>query len=439
MNTIIHPTHGSSGVAAAANVPVPSARKIAAITLGNGLEFFDFSIYSFFATIIGRQFFPGENEIERLLLSLAVFGVGFVARPLGGIVIGSFADRVGRKPAMTLTLWLMALGSAVFVLAPTHAQIGVAAPIIIIVGRLIQGFAIGGEMGASTAMLLEYADNNTRGYYGSWQLFSQALSTLAGSAAGLILTNLLSPAALESWGWRIPFAIGLAVVPIGSYIRNHLDETAHVPAVGARRPPSTLGVLLRDYRRPLLIGFALIVGGTTSNYIVLHYLTNYASAVLHMPLSLGLWAAWIAAGLQMLLSTFAGRLSDRLGRRRVIALAYLVMMLCVLPAFMLMDSTRSATGLFVAVVMLTVPLVFASVAGVVLITELFPRAIRATGLSLVYGLGVAIFGGFAQFNATWLIQRTGSNLAPAWYMIACGLLALIALRHTRETAGRSVG
>jgi MFS family permease len=197
-------------------------------------------------------------------------------------------------------------------------------------------------------------------------------------------------------------------------------------------------VLLRDYRGPLLIGFALIVGGTTSNYIVLHYLTNYASAVLHMPLSLGLWAAWIAAGLQMLLSAFAGRLSDRLGRRPVIAVAYLVMMLCVLPAFMLMNSTRSASGLFIAVVMLAVPLVFASVAGVVLITELFPRSIRATGLSLVYGLGVAIFGGFAQFNATWLIQRTGSNLAPAWYMIACGLLSLIALRHARETAGRPV-
>ncbi len=271
--------------------------------------------------------------MAQLLLSLAVFGVGFVARPLGGIVIGSFADRVGRKPAMTLTLWLMALGSAVFVLAPTHAQVGMAAPVIIIVGRLIQGFAIGGEMGASTAMLLEYADNDTRGYYGSWQLFSQAVSTLAGSALGLMVTGLLSPEALESWGWRIPFVLGLAVVPIGSYIRSHLEETAHVPAAGALRPPSTLGVLLRDYRRQLLIGFALIVGGTTSNYIVLHYLTNYASAVLHMPLSLGLWAAWIAAALQMLLSAFAGRLSDRLGRRKVIAWAYLrIMMLCVLPA-----------------------------------------------------------------------------------------------------------
>ncbi|MBS0448891.1 MAG: MFS transporter [Proteobacteria bacterium] len=419
----------------------PSAKKIAAITIGNGLEFFDFSIYTFFAAMIGKQFFPGESEIARLLLSLAVFGVGFVMRPLGGIVIGNYADRAGRKPAMTLTLWLMALGSAVFVLAPTQAQIGIAAPVIIIVGRLIQGFAVGGELGASTSMLLEYATDRTRGYYCSWQLFSQALSTLAGSALGLALTATMSTEALESWGWRIPFAIGLLVIPVGAYIRRHLEETGDVAAPGARgpKPPSALSVVLRDYKRELLIGFGLIVGGTTANYLVLHYLTNYAKVVLHMPFSLGLWAAWIAAGMQMLLAPIAGKTADRYGRKPVIVIAFVLLCVLVLPAFMLMDSTRSATGLFTAVFMLVIPLAFSSVSAVVLITELFPKAIRATGLSLVYALGVSIFGGFAQFNATWLIQQTGSNLAPAWYMIACGAVSLIAVMCTRETAGRALG
>jgi len=418
--------------------PTPSARNIAAITIGNGLEFFDFTIYSFFAVIIGKQFFPGESEIARLILSLAVFGVGFVMRPLGGIVIGMYADRAGRKPAMLLTLWLMALGSGIFVVAPTYAQIGLVAPLIIVVARLIQGFAVGGELGASTSLLIEYATDRTRGYYGSWQLFSQGLAALFGSAMGVVLTVVMTTEALESWGWRIPFAIGLALVPIGVYIRRHVEETGGTAVAPSRavRESGALRVVLREHRREVLIGFGIMIGGSTAALTVMHYLTNYAKAVLRMPLSVSLWSAVIAAIVMMLLSPVAGRVSDRFGRRPVFLVAYAVLLLMALPAFMLMDATRSASGLFGAVLMLTVPFVFGSVPGLVLMTELFPKPVRATGLSLAYGLGTAIFGGFAQFNHTWLVSYTGSNLAPAWYLMGCGSVAILAVWFARETVGR---
>jgi MFS family permease len=182
----------------------PGRRAIAAITLGNGLEFYDFTVYSFFAVLIGKLFFPVGGTMGQLMLSLATFGVGFIARPLGGVLVGLYADRAGRKPAMALTLWMMGLGSALFVAAPTYAQAGWLAPALIVVARLVQGFAVGGELGASSAMLMEYADDDSRGYFGSWQLFSQGASVLLGALIGLTLTNTLSPEALESWGWRIP-------------------------------------------------------------------------------------------------------------------------------------------------------------------------------------------------------------------------------------------
>jgi MFS transporter, MHS family, proline/betaine transporter len=201
-------------------------RKIAAITLGNGLEFFDFSIYTYFATILGRRFFPVGDPMTELLISLAAFGVGFLVRPLGGVVLGIYADRAGRKAALRLTLWLMALGSALFVATPDYSHIGIAAPIMLVFGRLIQGFALGGEVGASTSMLLEYAAENNRAYFCSWQLFSQALSTLVGSFVAIVATNTMSPQDLEGWGWRVPFLVGLLLIPLGSYIRTRSTPRA---------------------------------------------------------------------------------------------------------------------------------------------------------------------------------------------------------------------
>lgn len=426
----------STAVPAAATIRRPiGARAIAAITIGSGLEFYDFSVYSFFATLIGRQFFPVESTLGQLLLSLATFGVGFGMRPIGGLVLGAYADRVGRKPAMMLTLWLMALGSLMFAAAPTYAQIGIAAPLIIVLARLIQGFAIGGEVGASTAMLMEYADDKNRGFYGSWQLFSQGLSFLLGALVALALSSSLSPEALDSWGWRLPFVLGILVIPVGIYIRRHLKETA-AETVPNEAAPSSLRVIFTRYRRMILTGVLLVIGSTASSYIVLDYMTNYTVTVLHLPMTMGTTAACLGALVQISLSIWAGRLSDRIGRRRTIALGSVPMLVLIYPAFMLMNQYPTLGTLLAVSLLTTLLLVLITVPTLVLVTELFPRAIRATGLSIVYCLGVSVFGGFAQFFATGLIGLTGNNNAPALYVMLCLCLTLIGLGMAKETAGR---
>ncbi|SMG28161.1 MFS transporter [Paraburkholderia susongensis] len=418
------------------------AKAIAAITLGNGLEFFDFTIYSFFATIIGKLYFPVEGQLAQLMLAVGTFGVGFIMRPVGGVVLGGYADRAGRKAAMSLTLWLMTLGSAIIAFAPTYAAIGVAAPLLVILARLIQGFALGGEIGASTSLLLEYGSDKTRGFYGSWQFVSQGLNTVCGSLLGVALAATLSQTALESWGWRVPFVIGMAMGPIGIYIRRHLDETlpgvedaAQVAAKPASQPVRDL---FRDHARSITTGVLTTIGGTAANYIVLFYLSTYAIRILHLPMVSALWAAWTGAVVTVICSPFAGTLSDRIGRKRVLWVSRVLLILAVYPAFMAINASPTVPVLLSVVAVLAVLVTFTAVPNIVMLPELFPRAIRATGMSIVYCLGVSIFGGFAQFFATWLIQISGSNLAPAWYLIGCSLVSLLPLPFMRETAGRAI-
>lgn len=284
-------------------------------------------------------------------------------RPVGGIVLGGYADRAGRKAAMSLTLWLMTLGSAIIAFAPTYAAIGVAAPLLVILARLIQGFALGGEVGASTALLLEYGSDRTRGFYGSWQFVSQGMNTVVGSLLGVALAATLSPAALESWGWRVPFVIGMAMGPVGIYIRRHLDETlpgvedgtaasggAVAQAVSdtvakpaAQVPSLPVRDLFRDHARSITTGVLTTIGGTAANYIVLFYLSTYAIRILHLPMATALWAAWTGAVVTVICSPFAGALSDRVGRKRVLWVSRVLLILAVYPAFMNRPTTNTNT------------------------------------------------------------------------------------------------
>ena len=415
--------------------PRPTAKVIGAITLGNGLEFFDFVVYSFFATVIGRLFFPAEDEVTQLMLAVGTYGIAFIARPVGGIVLGVLADRVGRKPAMNLTLGLMALGSLGVACAPTQAQAGLLGPIWLLSARLLQGFALGGEVGASTSLLLEYATEKTRGYYSSWQMFSQALSSLAASAMALGLTRALTTEQLESWGWRIPFFLGVAVVPVGIWIRRHVDET-----LGERKQSASATlkeVFLRQWAT-VLTGILLLMGGTCATYIVVFYLANYATTFLKMPLHVALWASVASAVALAIASPLAGLACDRYGRKPVLGVCRAIQALTVLPCFVWLG--QSPTGpVLVAIVLFQGALTaFSAVSSIVTITESCPRYVRATALSIIYGLGVAAFGGSAQFVVTWLIDKTGNRLMPAWYLVVCIVLSSLPLRWIEETNGREV-
>ncbi|MGB7196209.1 MAG: MFS transporter [Collimonas pratensis] len=414
------------------------AKAVAAITIGNGLEYFEFTSYSFFAIIIGKLYFPATGDIAQLLLVTATFGIGFVARPVGGLLLGAYADRAGRKAAMTLTLQLMALGSALIVFAPTYAQIGLAAPMLIVAARLLQGFALGGEIGASTSLLMEYADDSSRGFYGGLQAVSQNLSALLGALTGLLLTAVLSTAALEGWGWRIPFAIGLLMGPLGVFIRRNLHETLDDgPVAGGKRSQgSAIRTVFAQHRKQIVAGILLTMGNTAAIYITLYYIPTYASKILHMSMSAGLAAACVAAAVAAVTAPFAGKLSDRIGRKKVFGAFCVLLALVIYPAFRLINAYAMLELLLPTIALLSFLTTFIAVPGLVMLPEMFPRPVRVTGMSVVYCVGVSIFGGFAPFFATELMALSGSKLAPSWYVIACVLIALLSLPLIQDKAGR---
>jgi MHS family proline/betaine transporter-like MFS transporter len=399
-------------------------RVIFATSLGNALEFFDFTVYSFFAALIGKLFFPVDGLHGPLLLSFATFGAGFVVRPIGGIVIGAYADRRGRKAAMMLTILMMTLGTAIIGLAPTYAQIGIAAPLLIVAGRLIQGFSAGGEVGASTTFLMESAAPGTRGYLVSWQLASQGASALAGALCGVLLTRTLSPAALESWGWRVPFLLGLLIGPVGLYIRNHLHETLHATP---RAPGVPAGEAKYDVRR-IVLGTLLMIGGTSSMYVMVFYLPSWLTSVAHLS---GV-AALLPSGVAGLILTFAsplgGKLTDRLKRRKpMLYLTGVAGVLLLYPAFALMLRIPTIITVLLSVAVIVGLRAVANPTGFLLLLEGFPREIRGRSLGIIYSVGVTLFGGFAPFIVTWLLNVTQSPYAPVWYMAVCSLISLAAL------------
>jgi len=403
-------------------IPPPSRRAtILALSAGNAMELYDFTLYSFFALTIGKLFFPVQSAFGPLMLALLTFGIGFVVRPLGGIVIGAYADRVGRKPALVLTISLMALGTLLIGLCPTYAQIGVAAPAIIVVGRMLQGFSAGGEIGVATTVLMELGPPAGRGLRVGWQMASQGAAALMGALSGYLLSLCLPADALEAWGWRLPFLTGLLIVPVGLYLRRLLPETAQ-PGPGGR---AGLTELLSTHRTTLMHGVMMIMGGTASTYVNIFYMPTYLIKVVGLPAHTAFLTGCIAGATMLVAAPVAGLLSDRLGRRRpfVVATA-LASALLTYPAFWMLSGIASVPATLVVVGLLIATNGFGAGSCLLLLLESFPSHVRATGLSLVYSVGVSVFGGFAQFVVTWLISITGDPISPAWYVSACALATL---------------
>ena len=399
---------------------------------GNTLEFYDFLTYSFFAVYVGRAFFPTDSEFASLLLSVATFGIGFLTRPLGGIWIGAYADRAGRRPALLLTMVLMTVGTLGLVLTPPYASIGIAAPLILVVARLVQGIALGGEVGPASAVLVEGAPEGKRGLYMSLQSMSQGVAILAGGLVGLTLAQTLDADQLASWGWRAAFAVGLLLVPVGLYLRRALPETLSEPKHATAM--AALRAVMTGHRRELVIVVMVTSCMTISSY-VMTYMTTYAQTALGMPPTAAM-AAPIANGVATILAALAGGvIADRFGRRRTMIVSRLLVVALQLPAFLYLVYSPTVTALVIVVVVLSLVGTPGAVAALTAMAEIFPTEIRGAGISLAYALTVTIFGATTQFVIAWLIGVTGSPYAPAIYVMVSSAISIGAMTMLRETKG----
>ncbi|WP_316157199.1 MFS transporter [Cupriavidus sp. BIC8F] len=417
--------------AAPAIQPSQRRRAIIATVIGNGLEWFDFTVYSFFAVIIAKLFFPTGDDLSSLLLAVATFGVGFFMRPVGGIVLGIYADRVGRKAALSLTILLMALGTTLIGIAPTYDQVGIFAPLLIVVARLMQGFSAGGEMGGATAFLTEYAPARQRAYYSSWIQASIGVAVLLGAAVGTFVTSSLSTEALNSWGWRLPFLLGIVIGPVGYYIRHHLDETPTFRD-NAERADSPLKEIVQAYPRETLASFSMVILWTVCTYVLLFYMPTYAVKVLKVPQADGFIAGMAGGSAIMVFAPLVGLLADRIGRRVLLSGSALLILVLAWPMFVFINHVPGLASLLVF--QLVFGVLIATYTGPILaaFSELFPARVLSTGLSVAYNFAVTIFGGFASFIITWLIATTGSSMAPAIYVMIAAAISLAGTRFVRE-------
>jgi len=411
---------------------------IAAATIGNGLEWFDFTVYGFFTPIIARLFFPAIDDLTSILLTVGTYGVGFFMRPVGAVVLGVYADRKGRKAALTLTILMMAFGTALLGFAPTYAQAGIVGPLVIVLARLIQGFSAGGEIGGATAFLIEYAPPEKRGFYASWQQTSQALAVVLGGICGTIVTHALDPAAIDSWGWRVPFLLGLLIGPVGFYIRARVDETPVFTDSHTQKSESPLRDALRDHPRGIASGFGVTILWTVCTYVLLFYMTTYAVKQLNIPLADAFVATTIGGLVLMLGCPIAGALSDRVGRKRLLLAAAIAIGVLIYPLFAWVNATPDLMTL--AIVQGILGLLLAAFTGPApaLLAEQFPAGLRSTGLSLAYNFAVTIFGGFAAVIVTLLIEATGTKLAPSFYVMAAALVSALTLLTMKDKTGKPI-
>jgi len=417
---------------------VPAVRKsasgalqIAAATIGNALEWFDILIYGYFATTIAAVFFPNSNPAVSLLLAFGSFGLSYLARPLGAVVLGAYADRAGRKTALTLSIRLMVIGTAVMAVMPSYATIGLIAPMGIFAARLLQGFAVAGEFGSSTAFMVEHSARR-KAFFSSWQFTGQHIAKLLAALFGFGLSSALSGPQLHSWGWRVPFVFGLLVGPVGVYIRRKVDETPEFLNATHTRTP--IRETFATEKMGLVLGAGLVAVGTASTYFSL-YIPTYATTRLHLPPTVGYLVSIVLALVAIALIPIASQAADRIGCTRVMLPAAILMLLSFYPEFFLITRRPSLSTLLPVLIwdcILQVAYVSALPA---VMASIFPPRTRVTGLSLSYNLGVTIFGGFSPAIFTWLTDVTHDNTAPSFYLMAMAVLSIATVITVKRREG----
>jgi MHS family proline/betaine transporter-like MFS transporter len=393
--------------------------------VGNLMEWYDFGLYGVFAPLIARHYFPAEDPAASLLATFAVFASGFFARPLGGVFFGYVGDRLGRKPALTASVILMALPTFCIGLLPTYAELGLWATALLVVLRLLQGVSAGGELTGSAALLLEHAPPAHRGFMVSWSQAGATSGILLGSGSGALLAATLPDGAFETWGWRLPFLFGIVIGLIGVVLRRHLDETPAFSALRAAGALSRSPVVdtLRHARGPIAVVIGLVCMPTVVTYLLAGYLPSYLERVVGLAPATALALTSAGLLLVMILMPLFGALCDRVGRRPLILVWTLACMALAYPLFTLM---AQGSGMVVlgAILLYAVPLAGVSAASVAAMPEAVPTAVRYTALSIGYNVGLALFGGTAPFIATFLTTATGDPAAASFYVIAAGLVTL---------------
>lgn len=413
-------------------------RVVISSTIGNALEWFDFTVFGLFAGVIGKLFFPADNPSSSLLQAFGVFGIAFAVRPLGGLVFGLYADKHGRKAALIIMIMLMAFGTGLLGFLPTYGAIGIAAPLLLLLARLIQGFSAGGEFGSASAMLIEFAPEGRRGYYGAFQMVSQGLAFAMGAAMAYTLGRGLTADDLVSWGWRVPFILGILIGPVGWYLRKKCDESPEFEAYLAEKArtaqpkrKTTLGQLFSEHPRELIASFCLIAAGTAMNYVGLVFLPAYAATELKLPLPDAQLGVLVMSLVIAALEIVFGALSDRVGRRTVMIPAlvlYAVLFYVLLQRLAASPSTAHLWQLQ------ALGIVLGALAGPApaFVTEIFPVGVRSTGTSLIYNFAVMLFGGLAPFINTWLVQATGDKAAPVYYIFFAAAVGVVGLSIYRR-------
>ncbi len=414
----------------------PSAQGVIAIIIGNMLEWFDFGIFAFMTPIISSVFFPVDpkipgSEINSILATTAIFGAGFLMRPIGAVVLGLYGDRKGRKSALMLVMALMGVSIALMTFAPTYRAVGLFAPLVVLISRLLQGFSIGGEFGPSTALLVEVAPANAKGIYGSWQMTGQVGANLLSAGVGVLLTTFFTREQLVAGAWRLAFAVGLIIAPIAVYIRKRLVEAEEFQALVRARAASSsksIGIAsdLRQNIRRLLLAAGMVTASTVSFWVAFAYLQTFASKTLGLPIRQAFVVQTVSALMMLGLVPLSGLLSDRFNRKTILVLSLFGYMVAIYPLYAWLTAAPSVAKLWV--VELTVCFFAAMFIGTycTVFALLFPTRSRSTSLSLVNNLTVLVVGGFAQFIVTWLIKVTGSPMAPAYYMLVGVVLGFIA-------------
>lgn len=407
-------------------------RATRAAIIGNVLEWYDFGIYAFVAGILAVKFFPAADPLASQLSVFLAYGIGFVARPLGGVVIGRIGDVKGRRSALFLTMYLMAGSTVAIGLLPTYAVVGAAAPILLVCTRLIQGFSAGGEWGGSTAFIIEWAPEGRRGYYGSFQQVSVVGGILLGSATAAIFSTALDSVQMSEWGWRVPFLLGGLLGPVGIYLRRTVDETPAFKA--AKRQDSSRPSTASRFR---LAGkaFGFTILWTVSTYVFLTFMPTWAAKNMSISSSASLWANTASLIVLMFCVPLMGRLSDKVGRKPLLLGCCVLFIVLPWPAFSLLVASRGSV-LTLAIVQCAFAVVISAFSGPgpAAIAEMFPTEDRSTWMSTGYAISVAIFGGFAPVMCLWLIATFGSPVAHSYYLIAAALLSAVVIGGLKETA-----